>query len=166
MKTIKASFFLFCLIFTARTALAAKPAVSSKSHTHLSSSQTEAARQTSGETSPEVWRASGEARPEVAACREDTDKFCGATDSGTTPVGQCLQQHTVELSTACREAVTPAKPAWQAELEKTQNTWMACQEDVDKFCEGVQVGEGRLENCLKAHQAKLSKKCKAARGFH
>jgi hypothetical protein len=108
---------------------------------------------------------------ELGACREDTDKFCGAIDSGTTPVGHCLQQHSVELSTGCLATLSASEPAlvkpdWQVQLEKAQDSGAACQDDIDKFCEGVQVGEGRLEKCLKAHQSKLSKRCKAAQGFH
>ena len=66
---------------------------------------------------------------------------------------------------ACQSSGTAAGACWQAELEKTQKAWDACQGDVDKFCEGIQVGEGRLKNCLKAHKAKLSCQCKAAQGL-
>jgi hypothetical protein len=56
----------------------------------------------------------------------------------------------------------PAAPAWEAELEKARKAGEACQAEIDRFCEGVQVGGGRIEACLKAHQKKLSKKCRQA----
>jgi hypothetical protein len=36
---------------------------------------------------------------------------------------------------------------------------------VEKFCEGVQVGERRIEDCLKANKKKLSKECRKAQGL-
>jgi hypothetical protein len=55
---------------------------------------------------------------------------------------------------------------WQAEMDQVQKSGEACQADVEKFCDGVQVGEGRIEKCLKRHQKKLSKACRAAQGWH
>ena len=69
---------------------------------------------------------------------------------------------------ACQEgATTPctAKPAWEQELEQVKSSWGVCQDEVNRFCEGVQVGEGRIEKCLKDHRAKLSKKCRASQGL-
>jgi len=101
----------------------------------------------------------------TGACQEDTEKFCGGMPSSTAQAGQCLQQHTVDLSTACRQAVTPARPEWQRELEKTEKKWNACREDVDKYCEGIQVGDNRLVACLKAHRKKLTPACRKAQGL-
>lgn len=68
---------------------------------------------------------------------------------------------------ACQEGTTncSAKPSWEQELETAKSSWGACQDDVNKFCEGVQVGEGRIEKCLKNHRSKLSKKCRQAQGL-
>jgi hypothetical protein len=53
-------------------------------------------------------------------------------------------------------------PAWEAELKKVRDAQEACQKEIDQFCEGVQVGEGRIEACLKKHKSKLSKNCRKA----
>jgi hypothetical protein len=41
-----------------------------------------------------------------------------------------------------------------------------CKEDREKFCKDVKSGEGRIENCLKGHEANLSKSCKLVRMKH
>lgn len=38
----------------------------------------------------------------------------------------------------------------------------ACKADVDKLCNGVQPGEGRIGACLKEHKKEVSKGCKQA----
>jgi len=35
-----------------------------------------------------------------------------------------------------------------------------CSADIEKFCKDVQPGEGRIVQCLKAHNAELSSECK------
>jgi hypothetical protein len=35
----------------------------------------------------------------------------------------------------------------------------ACKADVEKLCKDVQPGEGRIVECMKAHQKELSPKC-------
>jgi hypothetical protein len=37
----------------------------------------------------------------------------------------------------------------------------ACSEDIARFCQGVPQGEGRIAQCLKAHESELSPNCKA-----
>lgn len=37
----------------------------------------------------------------------------------------------------------------------------ACKTDYEKFCKDVQPGQGRIINCLKANEAKLSPECSA-----
>jgi len=71
----------------------------------------------------------------------------------------------VESSTSCPQGVNASTAAWKLELQKVQSAREACQDDIDKFCEGVQVGKGRIEKCLKAHKNKLSTKCRTAQGL-
>ena len=39
-----------------------------------------------------------------------------------------------------------------------------CKADMEKFCKGVEPGEGRVMKCMKEHEAELSEGCKAHKG--
>src|SRR5262249_26316536 len=87
----------------------------------------------------------------------DSAGACGPASVNCTPGATSASTATITLSTST--------PAWQAELDKAEKTGDACKEDVAKYCDGIQVGEGRLQACLKAHRSKLSKNCKAVQGW-
>ena len=76
--------------------------------------------------------------------------------SSSEAVGAC-----VDLSTSCLQSVKRSTPSWQQELQRAQAAGDACEEDVNRFCEGIQVGGGRIVKCLKAHRRQLSDPCKA-----
>ncbi len=61
-------------------------------------------------------------------------------------------------------AVSLAAPAFAEHGEKHEGkksgAW-ACDEDVKKFCEGVEPGDGRLVACVTAHEKELSEGCAA-----
>lgn len=38
----------------------------------------------------------------------------------------------------------------------------ACKGDIKRFCSNVEVGDGRVKNCMKAHLPELSEQCKEA----
>ena len=38
----------------------------------------------------------------------------------------------------------------------------ACKGEIKRFCSNVEVGEGRVKNCMKAHLPELSEQCKEA----
>lgn len=44
--------------------------------------------------------------------------------------------------------------------ERARAAAKACRADAGKFCQGIQPGGGRLQACLKAHEAELSASCR------
>ena len=88
--------------------------------------------------------------------------FASASEPVVASTVPAVVTSTVPLQ-ACQDASQAActsPPAWQAELELAQKSWSACQKEIEQFCEGIQVGEGRLEHCLKSNQKKLSPACR------
>ena len=100
--------------------------------------------------------AAGKARMERVkeACKPDVEKFCQGIKPGDGRIAACLKSHDSELAPACRQIVDKVESAIHEAHE-------ACKPDVEKFCQGVQPGGGRIRVCLKSHEAELSEACKA-----
>lgn len=87
-----------------------------------------------------------------AACSEDLQRFCFGLQPGGGRLVQCLSSHTSELSAACGTVIA-ATGRGGAKLHA------ACNQDLQRFCVGVQPGGGRLIQCLSAHTSELSVAC-------
>ena len=88
------------------------------------------------------------------ACADDAAKFCTSVKGKPAQVMQCLKAHQSALSADCQSRLQ-AMEAQRKEVSK------ACHNDVQRFCEDVAPGEGRIAQCLKQHQSELSTACKS-----
>jgi hypothetical protein len=89
------------------------------------------------------------------ACKADVGKFCSGVKPGGGRIIQCLMSHENDVSAECKSAMKEGK-------EKMEEKMAACKGDKEKFCAGVQPGEGRIMKCMKEHEKDLSAGCKAA----
>ena len=96
--------------------------------------------------------------PDLGPCKEDFAKFCHGVRPGGGRILRCMKLHLGELNPDCR--VYLGQEAGKAVAAKAKE---ACQADMDKFCPGVQPGEGRLLQCLDAHKQQLSRSCNEIR---
>ena len=95
------------------------------------------------------------ARAQAAhGCKGDVEKFCKGIPEGGGRIAACLKSHEAELSPSCKEDVAAAKGRMKGLAE-------ACKPDAERFCKGVQPGQGRVLSCLKSHEADLAPACKA-----
>jgi hypothetical protein len=100
--------------------------------------------------------AAGEAKMDgiKEACQPDAGKFCKGIKPGGGRIAACLKAHESELSPACHKLVDRVETAVREVHE-------ACKNDVEKLCQGIRPGGGRILACLKSHEAELSGPCKA-----
>ncbi|MCO6185093.1 cysteine rich repeat-containing protein [Rhizobium sp. L1K21] len=52
-----------------------------------------------------------------------------------------------------------ADSAQQISRTEMMKLYFACKADIDKFCSGIEPGEGRLAMCLGEHKADVSQTC-------
>jgi hypothetical protein len=88
----------------------------------------------------------------VGACMADAKSLCGATGgTGLEPLRGCFRDHVKEVSGKCLLS-----------LAKLLEVDEACRAHVNQQCANVQIGEGRLEACLRTAVGTLSESCKEA----
>ncbi len=89
-----------------------------------------------------------EARP----CAEEIMQFCKDIKPGGGRVILCLKKHENELTPVCRGKIEEI-------VKRVENAKRLCASDIEKFCKGVQEGEGRIAKCLGEHAAEVSAAC-------
>jgi hypothetical protein len=95
-------------------------------------------------------------------CKTELEKYCKEVTPGQGRALACLYAHEDKLSGACDYALYDAA----AQLERAVNAlaYVAseCESDINKFCSGVQPGEGRIVKCIDKHEKDVSGRCKEA----
>jgi len=86
------------------------------------------------------------------ACKADAEKLCKDIPPGEGRIIGCLKSHESDLSAACKEQLA----AGNARRERVK---AACKPDAEKFCQGIQPGDGHLAACLKSHESELAPSC-------
>jgi hypothetical protein len=116
-----------------------------------------------------------------AACGQDITKLCAGVQRGGGRILQCLQNHSGELSAACRPEVA-ARPAAKAaatttapsgaaqpsavaapagdRAAKIANFKASCGSDAQTLCAGVPKEDHGVVKCLLTHRTELSATCK------
>jgi len=87
-------------------------------------------------------------------CRPDADRLCKGIEPGRGRIHACLKSHREELSAGCKQAIANVR-------ELRESIHPGCRPDVEKLCQGIAPGGGRVLACLRSHEAELSPACKA-----
>lgn len=95
-------------------------------------------------------------------CEVELTKYCADVTPGEGRILACMYAHEDKLSGQCEFALYDA--AAQLERFISALTYVAneCDEDLDTHCYSVEVGEGRLAQCLLDNKSKLQKRCVTA----
>jgi hypothetical protein len=97
---------------------------------------------------------SSKSEEQLGACRADLQKFCGKVQPGEGRVARCIQENEKSFSPACKTALE------QHRADNAVAKGNTCRSDLEKFCKGVQAGEGRIMNCMREHEKELSEGCR------
>ena len=95
-------------------------------------------------------------------CKKELKSYCKKVTPGEGRVLACLYAHGDKLSGECEYALYDA--AAQLEHAIAEMTYIAseCEDDLNKYCTGVMIGDGRLLDCLELNKKRVSKRCKRA----
>ena len=98
----------------------------------------------------------------ATGCEKELTSYCSNVTPGEGRILACLYAHSDKLSGQCEYALYDA--AVQLERYVAALAYLAneCDEDLDKFCSGVKMGEGRLLKCLDDNSEKISARCTQA----
>ena len=95
-------------------------------------------------------------------CKQEIDDYCEDVTPGQGRILACLYSRNDKLSGRCEYALYDAASRLERAIEGLSYVAKECQVDLNKWCEFVQAGEGRLRACLLERQAELTPRCKQA----
>lgn len=95
-------------------------------------------------------------------CKSEIDTYCKDVTPGEGRILACLYAHQDKLSGKCDYALYDASARLERAVAALGYVASECEEDLMSYCADVQVGEGRVLDCLKKNDARVSKRCKSA----
>lgn len=98
----------------------------------------------------------------LEGCKKELETYCKGVTPGEGRILACMYAYSDKLSSKCEYALYDA--AAQLERAVAALTFVAneCKDDLMKFCADVQVGKGRVLDCLEKNEEKISGRCKSA----
>ena len=111
--------------------------------------------------------ASGSAQESVAemvlkGCKKELVTYCSTVTPGRGRIAACLFAHNDKLSEPCEGMLEIGLNQLSLILSTVNYVVEQCYSDIDKHCEGVVIGGGRLHRCLSNNRDKLEQKCQIA----
>jgi hypothetical protein len=95
-------------------------------------------------------------------CKKERETYCKDVSLGEGRLLACLYAHEDKLSSRCDYALYDAAAQLEHYIAALSYAASECMNDLEKLCSDVPAGEGRLVDCLKKNDAKVSKRCKQA----
>ena len=97
-------------------------------------------------------------------CATEITTYCSQVSPGEGRLLACFYAHEDKLSGQCQYALYSASAQLDQAVSALDYLATQCRDDILKLCGGVQVGEGRVLDCLKSNSASVSAACNQAVG--
>lgn len=92
-------------------------------------------------------------------CAGDVKRLCAEVQTGAGGVLRCLRRHGSELSSDCKQAIAAMAHLGGMGRQAGSET-DACRADMQKYCAGIEPGQGRIRACLREHINQVAEECK------
>ncbi len=100
----------------------------------------------------------------VTGCESELKTYCQGVTPGEGRILSCLYAYGDKLSGQCEFALYDAAAQLERFVAALSYVANECDEDIDKYCARVEVGEGRILACLEAQGTNIQRRCTQALG--
>ena len=98
----------------------------------------------------------------VKGCEAEIKQFCSQVTPGEGRMLACFFAHEDKLSGQCQYALYTAAAQLEDAINALNYVATECRDDILAHCAEVQIGEGRVLECLDANAEVVSASCKQA----
>ncbi len=95
-------------------------------------------------------------------CAAEIENYCSQVTMGEGRLLACFYAHEDKLSGQCQYALYDASAQLERAVSALNYVAGQCDDDIMKHCADVQLGEGRIIDCLKANSETVSAACTQA----
>ena len=95
-------------------------------------------------------------------CAAEIESFCSQVTLGEGRLLACFYAHEDKLSGQCQYALYTASAQLEHAISALNYLAGQCQNDIQNLCANVQLGEGRVVECLQANAEVISAPCSQA----
>lgn len=95
-------------------------------------------------------------------CATEIESFCSQVSPGEGRMLACFYAHEDKLSGQCQYALYSASAQLDQAVSALNYVATQCEDDLMKHCASVQIGEGRVLECLRANADSVSPACTQA----
>lgn len=95
-------------------------------------------------------------------CSSELTQYCAEVTPGEGRLLACLYAHGDKLSGTCELALYDAAARLERAISTITYVASECRAELETHCADVEVGEGRVAQCLKDHASDLSPGCNQA----
>ena len=95
-------------------------------------------------------------------CATEIEAFCSQVSPGEGRLLACFYAHEDKLSGLCQYALYSASAQLDQAVSALNYVATQCEDDLMTHCADVQIGEGRVLECLKANADSVSPACTQA----
>jgi hypothetical protein len=95
-------------------------------------------------------------------CAAEITNYCSQVTQGEGRLLACFYAHEDKLSGQCQYALYDASAQLEHAVSALNYVAGQCENDIVAHCAGVQLGEGRVLECLDANAESVSAACKQA----
>jgi hypothetical protein len=98
----------------------------------------------------------------VEGCEVEIEAYCSQVSPGEGRMLACFYAHEDKLSGKCQYALYSAAAQLDQAVSALNYVAGECENDIMSLCANVEMGEGRILDCLASQEEAVSAECKAA----